>query len=208
MNIIVFGASQVYGACDYRHGGWVGLLKSYIEKKSDFMDSVFNLGVSAQTSCDVAGRMEPELVPRLEKGSKNIVIISVGINDSSYLIGHKKTRVSEKIYRANVRRLARLAKRYSRNVFFIGLIPVDESRTKPIEWDRTRCYSNANVSRFNDAMKDVCSREKVQFIDLFAYMSKMNYAKLLEDGLHPSSKGHNVVFRHVLASLRSSSALD
>jgi lysophospholipase L1-like esterase len=44
---------------------------------------------------------------------------------------------------------------------------------------------------------------KLSFIDLYDYFTKKNYKKLLSDGLHPNTEGHEVIYTKVLSKLKS-----
>ena len=208
MNIIVFGASQVYGSADWKHGGWVARLKSHIEKRSDFDDMLYNLGISGETSSDILKRFESELKPRLDKNGQNLIIFSVGINDSQYLHGNKNNRrTTEKDYRKNVAKLVRLAKKYTCKVCFVGIILVDDSRVQPIPWSITKSYACDIMQQYNRIAKDVCKKERVPFLDLFEIFSKLHYKKLLDDGLHPNIRGHEKIFENVLKFLEKNSII-
>ena len=202
MNIIVFGASQVYGFNDWKNGGWVQLLKSYVEKNSNFDDIVYNLGISGDTSTGILRRFEKEMKPRLEIDGRNIIIISAGINDSQYSHGNKKkVRTPEYRYKKNIKKIIKVARKYAKNVFFVGIIPVDDKKVQPIPWAPDKSYAHDICKHYSKAAKGVCKRERVPFLDLFSILSEINYKKLLDDGLHPTSKGHKIIFKHVLKFL-------
>jgi len=208
MNIIVFGSSQVHGLSDWKNGGWVQLVKSYAEKNSNFDDIVYNLGIIGDTSTGILRRFEAELKPRLEIGGRNIVIISVGINDSQYFHGNrKKVRTPEYRYKKNIEKIIKTARKYTKNIFFVGIIPVDDKKVQPIPWAKDKSYAYDMCKKYNEAAREVCKRERVPFLDLFSILSKINYKKLLGDGVHPTSEGHKIIFKHVLKFLTKNGVL-
>ncbi len=208
MQIIVFGDSIVRGSADWKHGGWVQLLKAHTERTTDFYTTVYNLGIGGDSSSDVLKRFEQELKPRSERSEKNIVMISVGANDSYYFEGNeKKTNVSENQYQKNLKKLIAIARKYTKSVFFIGLLPVDNARMQFVPWDKKKSYSFENSRRYNELAKEVCRKENVAFLDIFAVFSKANYKKLLADGVHPNSAGHKKIFELVLDFLKRNRVL-
>ena len=85
---------------------------------------------------------------------------------------------------ANVRACAPL-------LCWVGLTPVDESRTTPIPWMPERAYRNATIAVFDAAIKQAAAAEAIPYIDLFtAWTADRAYPQLLLDGIHPNAAGH------------------
>lgn len=79
MRVLVFGASITQGYWDTQ-GGWVQRLRTHYDKKqiADLTKdnpSVFNLGVSADTTKDILERFEAETKARSRKKFKNCIIV-------------------------------------------------------------------------------------------------------------------------------------
>ena len=90
MRILVFGDSITQGFWDMR-GGWVQRFASKVHQAS--LDNmlhgdgkgyieVFNLGISGDTSEGVIGRLKQEVEARRTDDKSEIIILSIGINDS------------------------------------------------------------------------------------------------------------------------------
>ena len=77
-NIIIFGDSITYGACDYEMGGWVNRLRIYFDNNAESKISVFNLGISGEISEEVLTRFDSEFNARYDKDKKNVVIFAIG----------------------------------------------------------------------------------------------------------------------------------
>lgn len=195
-DFFVFGASIVYGAKDWKNGGWVQLLKSDIEKKSNFKKWVYNLGVPGHTSSDVLNRIEREIKSRIfDELQEIVVIVSVGINDTYYFHNNEKeTATKPEKYKENIGKIIKIAKKYTKNVFFVGITPVFNNKLQPVPWRKEISYSLANCRKYNEIAKSVCKKESIPFLDLFSIFSKLNYGKLLDDGLHPTAEGHKKIF--------------
>jgi len=197
-NILVFGDSITYGAWD-KEGGWVQRLRRIIDQKnltdSDFYCLISNLGIPGDTSEDLLRRFESETKERVKEDEETVIIFSVGSNDSQFVYG--KNKIQKQEFQENLQKLIGLAGKFSSKIIFIGLFPVDDSKTMPIPWDAAKSYKNEYIKQYNEIIKSVCKKNKIHFIEIFENFIKLNYQQLLEDGLHPNSEGHEKIF-HVV----------
>lgn len=190
--ILVFGDSIAWGAWDLEKGGWVNRLRLSLDEKnisdSDFYCTVYNLGISGDTSDDILRRFEFEAQQRLKEDV--IFLIGVGINDSAWVHSKNDFLVSLDAFKENIRKLISLARKFSSKIIFIGLIGVDESKVDPIPWDPDKSYKNEYVKKYDDLLEKICNDENVYYIKLFGKIPK----EFLEDGVHPNSEGHKMIF--------------
>jgi len=197
-NILIFGASITYGAWDLEKGGWVQRLRDYLEKKHELGDYfIYNLGISGDTSSMLLARFATDIKYRVDEDEENIVIFSVGINDSAYLLKEKRNMTKLADYEKNTSKLFGLAKKYTQKIIFVGLGNVDEIKVAPVPWNKNISYSNKNIFEYNDAVRKICKKENVLFVDLFNKIDK----NLLSDGLHPNSAGHLKMFEIIKDAL-------
>ncbi len=198
MRILVFGDSIVYGAWD-EEGGWVQRLRKFIDMRMlsqnfDPYYTVYNLGVSGDKTSDLIKRLDEEIPVRIEEKDEVMIIFGIGINDS----GRKVDLVT---FEGNLSKIIKTSKKFASKIVFIGLTPVDESKTVPTGWDDSLSYDNQTVQKYDEVIKSVCKLNDVQFVEIFNVMIKKDYKKLLEDGLHPNSDGHKEIFNIVKAKL-------
>jgi len=200
--ICVFGNSIIWGADDLIKGGWVDRFKIYFKKTGKF-NEVFNLGIPGNASTLLLKRIENECKARLkiELKNGNIVIIQTGINDSVFFQNEKDLEISPERFRENIQKLINVAQTFSSKIVFVGLSPVEESKTNPIPWDTNKSYKNEHIKKYNEIIKSVCEENKIYFIEIFDNWMKSDYKKLLEDGLHPNSEGHQKIFELVKSFL-------
>jgi lysophospholipase L1-like esterase len=202
--ILVFGDSITYGAWDIE-GGWVQRLRKWIDRinlaDDEFYCLVYNLGVSGETSSELIERFESETKRRIKEGKETILIFSIGMNDTLILLDEKAIKTSAEQFKKNIETLLKLAKKYSSKIVFVGLIPVDESRTIPVAWNKNKAYSNKIIREYNQIAKKICEQQQVVFVDVFDTFESSGHEKLLEDGLHPNSRGHKIIFEMVRNSL-------
>ncbi|MBI4450364.1 hypothetical protein HY642_00180 [Candidatus Woesearchaeota archaeon] len=181
--ICVFGDSIVHGASDVS-GGWVRRLYAWLEPQDI---RVYNLGVSGDFSNQVLARFEAEADAR----EAEIIILAVGINDAAQTKSGA-SRVPLQHTHANIGWLLTKAKQRG-VVVVVGLTNVDEQRTCPVAWDADVNYRNAIIKRYDSAIAKLCKKQQVLHIPVFGKLAKAD----LEDGLHPTGKGHEKIFRAV-----------
>ncbi len=196
--ILCFGDSITFGRGEKSNIGWCGRLKKYFESKDDY-NGVYNLGIPGQNSQDLLQRIDIEIKARLRKkrpGDKYLILVGIGANDSKWegLPEENKPRTDEKKFKENIKELIKKTKKYSAKLAFIGLIPVDESKTLPYE---NTSFTNKRIVLFNSLVKEVCQKNDILFLNIFDKMENKDHIKLLKDGLHPNSQGYEVMYLEI-----------
>ena len=181
----------------YSEGGWVDRLKSFCMerelKNSEFDYPVYNLGLSGDNTNDLLKRFGFETKQRMKLKEEIIIIVAIGVNDSQ--VG--KIGINIELFKSNVEKLFSVASKFSLKIIFVGLNPIDDPKTNPIPWDENMFYTNERIENYNNIIKSICEEKQIYFIDIFSKFSKLDYKKLLEDGLHPNSEGHQKMFEIV-----------
>jgi len=205
MRVLVFGDSITQGYWD-TEGGWVERLRKHYDtlQASDLEGrdepTIFNLGISADNSSNVLGRIEAETTARTRHGNLPMIIIQIGVNDSSTdnQAVDKSVRVSIEDYENNLRKIVELVKPLSSKIIFVGLSACDEQRTTPVSWGDFH-YTNESIKSYEDKMKDIAAEYGVLFIPVFdSFLEQLNDGSdYLTDGLHPNNKGHSFIFNLV-----------
>lgn len=188
-NFLFFGDSIAYGAFDGA-GGWVQRFKNSVFQN----DYVYNLGVPGDTSYEILKRFLFETEQRTDAETNTVLVFAVGINDSISLVsgGHQ---TSESLFKDNLNKIVELAKGITKSIIFVGLTPVDESKTNPVPWALTKNYRNEFIEKYSNAIKVFCSEHSIPFLNIFDIWKTGNYKVWLEDGVHPNSLGHEEIFR-------------
>ncbi|NUN63762.1 hypothetical protein HCU40_03135 [Pseudanabaena biceps] len=125
LRVTAFGDSLVYGYGDPVNGGWVEQLRRRWMGQ-DNGHILYNLGVRGDTVAHVNHRLEQEFLLRGEIRNKlpNLIILSVGINDSPRVGKRNMTDFD----RFNLEIINLLDKAQSLcPVMFVGMIPIEES---------------------------------------------------------------------------------
>lgn len=199
-NFLIFGDSIVYGKGDLE-GGWVGRLRRYLEEKDPEV-RVYNLGIFSNDSTDLLARFSEEARARLREDYDTTTVFAIGINDSYFVHSENKVKTAPEEFRNNILQLIEQAKVFSSKIIFVGLTPVDESKTNPIPWNTDKSYRNESIAAFNQLIETACSKLGLPFVNLLEKFKGQDYAKLLDDGLHPNSEGHKLIFETVKEAVK------
>ena len=199
--ILVFGDSITYGAWD-KKGGWVQRMREFLDEKnlSDLNNYylIYNLGIDGNTTENLLKRIEFETKQRLYENEEIIFIFGSGVNDSCYVQTKDIFLVSEEDFEQNIQKLIDIARKFSSKIIFVESTPVEEIKVNPLPWSKTgKSYKNQDIRKYNQIMKEVCQKNKIYFIEIFENWIKTDYKKLLKDGVHPNSSGHQKIFEIV-----------
>lgn len=188
MRVLVFGDSITQGFWD-TSGGWVQRIRTVYDKetiKTDYdLPTIFNLGISGNSSRDIVERFEAETKARCQDEELGF-IFAVGLNDSRTKSGVNFSEPEE--YKSNLEKLLVMASRYSNKIVFVGLTPCVEERSNPVSWSDTG-YTNDRIRMFNQVLKDFCHDNALEFIDtLTPFTEAEAKTELLPDSLHPNNE--------------------
>ncbi|MFH1505903.1 MAG: GDSL-type esterase/lipase family protein [archaeon] len=195
--ILVFGSSMTQGSFD-PEGGWVGRLSRYLMKLTPGERpkyKVYNMGVSGDSSKELLERIEPEIKARMRDDM--IIIIAIGGNDAWWWVEDECTNHSTEEYASNLEKIFDIAKDYTDKVLCVGMTPVDEEKVNPMPWFPKASYFNRLMKQYNEVAENVCDKNDVSFIDMFSKFMELDYKKMLFDGVHMTSEGHQKMFEIV-----------
>jgi len=187
--LLAFGDSITFGTGDTKEGGWAGRLKRDFDKK-DYYNAFYNLGIPGDTTTDLLKRFETEAKARIQKRRPDdsfVILLSIGTNNARFLGSLDKPQTRPADFEKSIQQLIKFSKKYTKEVFFIGLVPVDESKTNPYE---ETYFLNERIALFNSIIEKQCNKENIPFLDLYKEWSKEKCQNLLSDGLHPNAKGY------------------
>jgi lysophospholipase L1-like esterase len=200
-NIFIFGDSIAFGKYDSA-GGWPQKLnyflsEQYLSGKSDEF-YVYNLSVSGDRSQEILVRFDSEMASRKSGNtSKEVVIFAIGLNDSAYVLSQKTSWTSKDEFKVGIQKLVTAAKKFSETIIFVGLYPINEEITNPMPWDMDKSYHNETVEQYDQILKTTVEENGAQHIPLFDKFIAADYKKLLHDGAHPNSAGHQLIFETI-----------
>jgi len=191
VNICIFGDSITEGYYD-NEGGWVKRLSSKLSSHQ-----ICNLGISGDTTEDLLKRFDVNVADKNPK----MIIFSIGVNDSILILKENRNFVDFEKFKENIRQLIEKARKITKNIVFVGLLSVDESKVTPMPWEPELHYLNKDVEKYDQAIKEICETENLRFIDVNGKMKQEDYLEWLDDGVHPNSKGHEWLANLVVKQL-------
>lgn len=209
MRVLIFGDSITQGMWD-TDGGWVNRLRQHYDQlqtadlKNRDEPVVFNLGISADNSANILKRIVPETIARTRHGKLPVVVVQIGVNDSSAdNLPAKSKSLPLKDYEENLRTIVARVKPLSSKIIFVGLSACDEQNTTHVAWGNFY-YTNKNIKQYESKMQEVAAQLGLDFIPVFdSFMAELNKSRnLLPDGLHPNNQGHELMYQIIAPKLK------
>lgn len=210
MILCVFGDSIAHGYSD-SEGGWVARINAHFGREAiqnpdlDY-PTVYNLGVSGDTTEDLLLRIEAETAAREWEDEEIFLIIAIGTNDCA----RKPTelQVTENKSKKNLNAIVERMKPVTDGIIMLGVPAVDEGRTAPVDWvDAT--YLNTDLAIMETAIAEVAKEQEVTYVPVFPYfVQSLEETELLDDGLHPNDVGHALIAQLVLSKINVASESD
>jgi lysophospholipase L1-like esterase len=194
--LFLFGDSNVAGVGDL-YGGWAGqLCRKLIEDPNNIRHHAkdieyypYNLGVRGNCIEDIISRIQLEIEARLDPDERHEpvrIVISAGLNDCLFINEEQRSVTEIEVFASQVEALLHKASIYSEDIYFVGLLPVDERLVDPLPACREVSFKNNIIKTYNGKISDVCQLHKVPFLSLFdEILSMPNYCDILFDGIHP-----------------------
>ncbi|MET7770368.1 GDSL-type esterase/lipase family protein [Nocardia sp. NPDC005366] len=181
LRICCVGDSFVAGVGDTRCLGWVGRL-GVSAHAAGYAPTLYNLGVRGQTSTDIQIRWLGECERRLPAGSDARVVLSFGVNDTSWDGGGPRVdpEVSQE---ALTRMLAHAADRDWR-VLMVAPPPVDD------------VAHNERTADLDERFAEICARAAVPYVRVHRALreSALWMREVAEgDGAHPGARGYDLL---------------
>lgn len=209
--IIVLGDSIAYGKWD-EAGGWVQGLRSFIDKSFNIELNkniqVYNLGIPGEVTSRLIERANKELTDRIklaDTGENNLVIIAVGINDTNaenWMTG-KKTSPDD--FKKNIKNVVSTINSLECEPIILGLTPIDEKKYSERFSNR---LENKTIQEYDQYLLEISKTINISYIPLFSALNSRTYTSTLIDGIHPNSKGHEMIFQIVREFLIKEDLLD
>jgi lysophospholipase L1-like esterase len=199
--VFCFGDSITYGAWDIQQSGWVARLRKYLDEKAEEDPTMYcltyNLGIPGDTTEGLRKRFLHETQVRFDrkKKEKPLFIFAFGGNDAYVIPEHNSFNVPKEAYADNLRYVLDQAKEFSDNIVVLTTTPLNEGLTSHARKIRLNSY----VKEYNEVVTQVCNEKGVHTIDVYDAFMTVDHTQLLddEDGLHPNSEGHRLIFECV-----------
>jgi lysophospholipase L1-like esterase len=187
VRIVAIGDSVIYGRKDAEASGWVTLLRQRAES-IDPAAAVFNLGIGGHTSNDVLDRIDREVPVR----EPNVVIVGVGLNDCR---GTQNGLEVEPVrFVENLREIVRRCYTWDAQPVLCEMNPISETDSY-LEYT----YTHSNWSHYNEIIRRTASDTNSPCLQFGSLANFTEEAGMLTDAIHPSSSGHEAMYRFAVA---------
>ncbi len=203
-SMICFGDSITRGESDADYGGWADriktrLIKQFVETGKDKI-SVFNMGISGETTNGLIQRFQHEFLTRQAVDKQNTVLFGYGANDLAKQDGNYLVDI--KTYIDNLRCCIEFSIEKGANVVLINVTPIS-TQLDGIPNINNRIRNDETICRYNQALLALSVKYSVALIDVYTPFNENKEAYLTADGLHPNSVGHELLYQVISSSLLS-----
>ncbi|MCW8929195.1 MAG: GDSL-type esterase/lipase family protein [Gammaproteobacteria bacterium] len=208
LKILCFGDSITLGEKDIEQGGWADRLKKYYFKQSAESQTqkvtLYNLGVASETTDGLVKRFELELKARSIKGQKLIILFAYGAND---IVIHKnKNIVPDSYYIRNLKLCIESAKKSNADILLLSLLPIGQAIEGVIN-QHGKLRFDHDIQKYNLAVKNLAYEVNCEYLNLYKIFTDDNKEQYLSnDGVHPNSKGHELLYNTIKEKLFSLSS--
>lgn len=185
----IFGDSVTQAS--YVKKSWVDSMKEFLESKyDDSFVNVFNLGIGGNTTSDILIRLDSESSVRLPTD----IMFAVGVNDSGYLKSDNSPITNEEQFRANILSLIEKARKYTKNITFIGMVLGNDSILQPLPGSSIgKSYSTKRTQQYDHMLRELAESNGCRFVHLLNKLENLDF----QDGLHPNEQGHQKMFKAI-----------
>ncbi len=186
-NICIFGDSITWGPRLPFRVAWANLLRNHLEKSTNELFRVYDLGVDMDTTKDVLKRIDVESKAR----KPAIMIFNIGVNDSLYRSTPDNPETPLDEFEKNMELLVGKARQYSERILIVGLVKGSDKWTTPLIQSTTgKTYTKERTRIYDRKLKEVTERIGVAFADVNDKLNDDDF----DDGLHPNANGHMKMF--------------
>lgn len=205
-NYIIVGDSIIYGIGDFKNGGWPAMFKNYIVNMDDSKvctNYVHIAGFPGATSSDICRKIENIVDAFKHDEFDNIVILSIGVNDTQEFYGKRKSSVEQ--FKENIHNIAKKVTDNGCSLVILGLtrIECDEK----FLWKPNKYYDNDVISEYDEdlelildydaELESLCKDNRIRYIPMRDVLQKEDFI----DGLHPTTDGHKKMCEHIIGEM-------
>lgn len=201
--IYAFGDSITYGAWDMGTSGWASRLRTYLDSRQPEPTYYFYpLGIHGETTDGLIKRFDSEFEARRRTDDSSYTFIfAYGANDATWLTDQERFKAPIEAFEQNLRTVIEKARAVEARIFLIEITPVNEEFSANIVARNKSCL-NEYVDRYNERLRRVAESGDITLIEVNQKFHGAGLNEtLVNDGLHPSSQGHDILYEQVRGAL-------
>jgi lysophospholipase L1-like esterase/isopentenyldiphosphate isomerase len=194
MNICTIGDSITWGPRLPFRVAWANLLRNHLERNSDNLYSLYDLGIDGDTTKDLLARFDVEMRAR----DPGIIIFNIGVNDSLFRKTEDNPETTLEDFETNMLALIEKAHKFTDKIVILGLVKGNDLLTTPLIQSTTgKSYTKARTKIYDAKLKEISEKNSLTFIDVNELLTDADF----DDGLHPNVNGHIKIFEKVSREL-------
>ena len=171
------------------------MFKKYIVSKDDTKvcnNFVHIVGFPGTTSNDILNKINYIFNAYKNDEFKNVVILSIGINDAQEFNGNTKSSIEQ--YKSNMKKIIQYLLNENVELIVLGLTRIEND--EKFWWKPNKFYYNKYIFEFDKIIKEVCNNYKVKYVPMIDILQKGDFI----DGLHPNHSGHKKIYDSLIDS--------
>lgn len=194
MNICTIGDSITWGPRLPFRVAWANLLRNHLERNSDDLYSLYDLGIDGDTTKDLLVRFDMEMMAR----KPGLIIFNIGVNDSLFRKSEDNPETTLEDFETNMLRLIEKARTFTDKIVILGLVKGNDLLTTPLIQSTTgKSYTKKRTKIYDAKLKEIAENNNLTFIDINELLTDPDF----DDGLHPNINGHIKIFERVSREL-------
>ena len=196
-NYIIIGDSLTYGIGDFETGGWSAMFKNYIVNKDDSKvcsNYVYVAAFPGATSTNILNKLDNIYKSFKHDEFSNIVILSIGVNDTQEFNGSLKTSLED--YQNNIKKIIDYVNNQGAKLIIFGLSRIQSD--DKFYWKPGKFYCNETIALYDRALEKICYENKIEYVSMKDALDKIDYI----DGVHPNKAGHEKIYRRAKEYLK------
>lgn len=205
-HIICIGDSLTAGLPDPELDKWVTRLALGLDSAYPQRHSVFNRGFNGATSTAAYERIESEVAYLLPA----VVLVELGVNDALVRPTRRRPQVGVEEFKSNLREYQRYFSEHQSPMVLVAAHHPGVDQRQNIAPQQMYIPGNGksyaeNYEPYHQAILEIGSELNVPVLDIPAELERRGWTmsgRLMEDGLHLNSKGHQTYAEVMLEPLK------
>ena len=194
MNICTIGDSITWGPRLPFRVAWANLLRNHLEKNSDSLYSLYDLGIDGDTTRNILQRFDVEMTAR----KPGLIIFNIGVNDSLFRKSEDNPETTLGDFEINMQTLIEKARKFTDRIVILGLVKGSDLFTTPLIQSTTgKSYTKERTKIYDAKLEEVAIKNGLMFVDINELLTDADF----DDGLHPNINGHIKIFEKVSSKL-------
>lgn len=171
--ILIEGSSTAYGLWSGGEGGWADRLKqSYIgvSDRRKFA-SVINLAAPSKTIEQSVASLEAVAQTHAQFSSTRLGLYQLGMIESRFVDGEREMHPDR--FQELLRKLGSISVSYGFSPIFIGMTPIDESRTRHILFGgKIMSYTEEERAQYDEIVREYAKENDHAYLDITTGLTK------------------------------------